>query len=43
MVAWGFKCVSGDLEVTLNALGRRRTGYLGDLQLVEEALGLTNV
>ena len=36
-------CVSGDLDVTPNALGRRRIGYLGGLQLVEETYGLTEV
>ena len=38
-----FNCVSGDSGVTLNALGRRKTGYLGVLQLVEETYGLTDV
>ena len=42
-MAGDFNCVSGDLDVTPNALGRRRTGYLGGLQLVEETYGLTDV
>ena len=36
LVAGDFNCVSGDLDVTPNALGRRRKGYLGGLQLVEK-------
>lgn len=35
-----FNCVCSDLDVTTNAQGRRRTGYLGGLQLVEETYGL---
>ena len=35
--------VSDDLDVTPHALGRRRTGYLGGLQLVEETYGLPDV
>ena len=41
-VAGDFNCLSGDLDVTPNALGRRRTGYLGGFQLVEETYGLTD-
>ena len=43
LVAGDFNCVSGDLDVTLNASGRLRTGYLGDLQLMEETYGLIDV
>jgi exonuclease III len=35
-----FNCVAGDLDVTPNALGSRRVGYSGGLQLVEETHGL---
>ena len=35
-----FNCVGTDLDVTRNAWGRRRTGYIGGLQMVEETFGL---
>ena len=35
-----FNCVSSDFDVTPNAAGSRRTGYLSGLQLVEETFGL---
>lgn len=37
-----YNCLACDLDVTLNASGRRRTGYANGLQLVEETLGLNN-
>ena len=40
LVGGDFNCVSTDLDVTANAAGRRRTGYLGGLQLVEETYSL---
>ena len=43
LVAADFNCDSGDLNVTPNASCRRRTGYLGDLQLLEETFGLVHV
>ena len=43
LVNGDFDCVSGDLDVTLNALDGSRAGYLGGLQLVEETYGLTEV
>ena len=35
-------CVGTDLDVTPNAAGRRRTGYVQGLQLVEDTFGLTD-
>ena len=35
-----YNCVASDLDVTENALGSRRVGYAGGLQLVEETHGL---
>ena len=35
-----FNCVASDLDVTPNALGSRRVGYAGGLQLVEETHAL---
>ena len=35
-----YNCVASDLDVTQNALGSRRVGYAGGLQLVEETHGL---
>jgi exonuclease III len=35
-----FNCVPSDLDVTPNARGRRRTGYIGGLQTVEETFEL---
>jgi exonuclease III len=39
-VGGDFNCVAGDMDVTPNAHGRRRTGYVGGLQVVEETFGL---
>ena len=42
IVGGDFNCVAGDLDVTRNAQGRRRTGYAGGLQTVEDTFGLTD-
>lgn len=40
MLGGDFNCVASDLDVTPNARGRRRTGYAGGLQAVEETFEL---
>ena len=40
LVGGDFNCVGSDLDVTPNAVGRRRTGYVQGLQLVEDTLSL---
>ena len=37
-----YNCVGADLDVTPNAAGRRRTGYVQGLQLVEDTFGLAD-
>ena len=41
-VGGDFNCVAGDADVTQNAQGRRRTGYVGGLRVVEETFGLVD-
>ena len=38
-----FNCVSDDLDVTPNALGSRRTGFSGGLEIVQMTFGLNDV
>ena len=40
LVGGDFNCVGSDLDITPNAVGRRRTGYVQGLQLVEDTFGL---
>ena len=42
LYAGDFNCVCSDLDVTPNASGRRRAGYMRGLGLVEETFGLTH-
>lgn len=43
LIGGDFNCVADDLDVTPNALGTRRTGYVGGLHTVQQTFGLTDV